>query len=121
VGGVVPILTNREPVDEGPGREHCQRRSKLKPEKAVAVHGVSLSRPRTFDARVALGDIASIAVGMGLKRVRKRFDPEDIKRFRDRQRRVEYQPDPMLAGHVQWSTEGDSIDSRSKGSPSISN
>jgi hypothetical protein len=32
---------------------------------------------------------------MGLKRVRKRFDPEDIARFRNRQRRVEYQPDPM--------------------------
>jgi hypothetical protein len=38
----------------------------------------------TFDAHVARGDIAYIAVGMGLKRLRKRFDPEDIKRFRDR-------------------------------------
>jgi hypothetical protein len=44
---------------------------------------------RTFDGHVARGDIAYIAVGLGLKRVRKRFDPEDIARFRERQRRVE--------------------------------
>ena len=49
---------------------------------------------RTFDGHVARGDIAYIAVGLGLKRVRKRFAPEDITRFRDRQRRVECPPEP---------------------------
>lgn len=44
---------------------------------------------RTFDGHVARGDIAYIAVGLGLQRVRKRFDPEDIARFRESQRRVE--------------------------------
>lgn len=46
---------------------------------------------RTFDGHVARGDIAYIAVGLGEKRVRKRFDPEDIAKFRERQRRVESQ------------------------------
>lgn len=49
---------------------------------------------RTFDGHVARGDIAYIAVGLGEKRVRKRFDPEDIARFRERQRRVECPPKP---------------------------
>ncbi|MCJ2023126.1 helix-turn-helix domain-containing protein [Methylobacterium sp. J-067] len=49
---------------------------------------------RAFDAHVARGDIAYIAVGMGLKRIRKRFDPEDLARFRERQRRVECPSDP---------------------------
>lgn len=49
---------------------------------------------RTFDGHVARGDIAYIAVGLGLQRVRKRFDPEDIARFRERQRRVECPPKP---------------------------
>ena len=44
---------------------------------------------RTFDGHVDRGDIAYIAVGLGLQRVRKRFDPEDIAQFRERQRRVE--------------------------------
>lgn len=48
---------------------------------------------RTFDGHVARGDIAYIAVGLGEKRVRKRFDPEDIARFRERQRRVECPPE----------------------------
>ncbi|WCS28864.1 helix-turn-helix domain-containing protein (plasmid) [Methylobacterium sp. NMS14P] len=47
---------------------------------------------RTFDGHVARGDIAYIAVGLGLQRVRKRFDPEDIARFREQQRRVERPP-----------------------------
>ena len=47
---------------------------------------------RTFDAHVARGDIAYIAVGMGLKRTRKRFDPEELAQFRERQRRVECPP-----------------------------
>lgn len=47
---------------------------------------------RTFDAHVARGDIAYIAVGMGLKRTRKRFEPESLARFRERQRRVECPP-----------------------------
>ncbi|MGE8131585.1 helix-turn-helix domain-containing protein [Methylobacterium sp. NPDC080182] len=50
---------------------------------------------RTFDGHVARGDIAYIAVGLGLQRVRKRFDPEDIARFRERQRRVEGPPQVM--------------------------
>lgn len=49
---------------------------------------------RTFDGHVARGDIAYIVVGLGLKRVRKRFDPEDIARFRERQRRVERPLEP---------------------------
>lgn len=49
---------------------------------------------RTFDGHVARGDIVYIAVGPGLKRVRRRFDPEDIARFRERQRRVEGPPEP---------------------------
>lgn len=49
---------------------------------------------RTFDGHVARGDIAYIAVGLGVKRVRKRFDPEDIARFREQQRRVECPPQP---------------------------
>lgn len=49
---------------------------------------------RTFDGHVARGDIAYIAVGLGEKRVRKRFDPEDIARFRESQRRMEGPPEP---------------------------
>lgn len=49
---------------------------------------------RTFDGHVARGDIAYIAVGMGEKRIRKRFDPADIDQFRNRQRRVERSPEP---------------------------
>ena len=48
---------------------------------------------RTFDGHVARGDIAYIAVGLGDKRVRKRFAPEDIARFRERQRRLECPPE----------------------------
>ncbi|UIY45571.1 helix-turn-helix domain-containing protein [Methylobacterium radiotolerans] len=48
---------------------------------------------RTFDGHVARGDIAYIAVGLGLQRIRKRFDPEDIARFREQQRRVQSPPD----------------------------
>lgn len=48
---------------------------------------------RTFDGHVAHGDIAYIAVGLGAKRVRKRFAPEDIIRFRERQRRLECPPE----------------------------
>ncbi|KAA0122848.1 DNA-binding protein [Methylobacterium sp. P1-11] len=48
----------------------------------------------TFDDHVARGDIAYIAVGLGEKRIRKRFDPEDIARFREQQRRVECPPQP---------------------------
>ena len=48
---------------------------------------------RTFDGHVARGEIAYIAVGLGMKRVRKRFDPEDISRFRERQRRIERPPE----------------------------
>ncbi len=47
---------------------------------------------RTFEGHVARGGIAYIVVGLGLKRVRKRFAPEDIARFRDGQRRVECRP-----------------------------
>ena len=50
---------------------------------------------RTFDGHVARGDIAYIAVGLGLQRVRKRFDPADIDRFRERQRRAEASPQVM--------------------------
>lgn len=50
---------------------------------------------RTFDVHVARGDIAFIAVGLGLQRIRKRFDPEDIARFREQQRRVD--PPPRVA------------------------
>lgn len=46
-----------------------------------------------FDDHLARGDIAYIAVGRGEKLVRKRFDPEDIFRFRDRQRRLECPPE----------------------------
>lgn len=49
---------------------------------------------RTFDGYVARGDIVYIAVGLGLKRVRKRCDPEDIARFREKQRRIERPPEP---------------------------
>ena len=49
---------------------------------------------RTFDGHVARGDIAYIAVGLGLQRIRKRFDPEDIARFRERQKRVERPLEP---------------------------
>lgn len=49
---------------------------------------------RTFDGHVTRGDIAYVAVGLGLKRVRKRFASEDITGFRDRQRRVECPPEP---------------------------
>lgn len=48
---------------------------------------------RTFEGHVARGDIAYIAVGLGEKRIRKRFDPEDIAQFRERQRRVECPPE----------------------------
>jgi len=51
---------------------------------------------RTFDGHVARGDIAYIAVGLGLQRVRKRFTPEDIAQFRERQRRVE-SPSPVVS------------------------
>ncbi len=37
---------------------------------------VAADRRRTFDGHVARGDIAYIAVGLGLQRLRKRFDPE---------------------------------------------
>ncbi|SDO56190.1 DNA binding domain-containing protein, excisionase family [Methylobacterium phyllostachyos] len=47
---------------------------------------------RTLDGHVARGDIAYISVGLGEKRTRKRFDPADIDRFRERQRRVEAPP-----------------------------
>ncbi|MCJ2086237.1 helix-turn-helix domain-containing protein [Methylobacterium sp. E-005] len=50
---------------------------------------------RTFDGHVARGDIAYIAVGLGEKRIRKRFDLKDIARFRERQRRVEDPPQAM--------------------------
>ena len=43
---------------------------------------------RTFDAHVARGDIHYIAIGLGQKRTRKRFDPADIDRFRENQRRA---------------------------------
>jgi hypothetical protein len=56
-----------------------------------AAKSLRISR-RTFDGHVARGDIAYIAVGLGVKRIRKRFAPEDIDRFRDRQRRVEQPP-----------------------------
>ena len=49
---------------------------------------------RTFDGHVARCEMAYIAVGLGLQRVRKRFDPEDIARFREKQRRVECPPEP---------------------------
>ena len=49
---------------------------------------------RTFDGHVARGDIAYMAVGLGRKRIRKRFDPEDIARFRERQKRVDRPPKP---------------------------
>ncbi|MEH3062360.1 MAG: helix-turn-helix domain-containing protein [Methylobacterium radiotolerans] len=47
---------------------------------------------RTFDGHVARGDIAYIVVGLGEKRIRKRFDPADIAWFREQQRRVESPP-----------------------------
>lgn len=53
---------------------------------------------RTFDGHVARGDIAYIAVGLGEKRVRKRFDPEDIARFREQQRRVDRLPEATPSG-----------------------
>ncbi|WP_342167037.1 helix-turn-helix domain-containing protein [Methylobacterium sp. SD21] len=65
---------------------------------------------RTFDAHVARGDIAYIAVGMGLKRTRKRFDPADLAQFREQQRRVECPPElsPKQArGHVSGSKSVD--------------
>lgn len=49
---------------------------------------------RTFDGHVVRGDVAYIAVGLDEKRVRKRFDPEGITWFRDRQRRVGCPPEP---------------------------
>jgi hypothetical protein len=49
---------------------------------------------RTFEGHVAQGDVAYTAVGLGLQRVRKRFDPKDIARFRERQRRVGCLPEP---------------------------
>ena len=63
---------------------------------------------RTFDGRVARGDIAYIAVGLGMKRVRKRFDPEDITRFREQQRRVESPPEgtPRRRGIKEVSATG---------------
>lgn len=48
---------------------------------------------RTFDGHVARCDIAYIAVGLGLQRVRKRFDPADIDRFREHQRHVDRRPE----------------------------
>ncbi|MEL6059462.1 hypothetical protein [Methylobacterium sp. DCY52] len=39
---------------------------------------------RTFDGHVARGDIAYIAIGLGEKRIRKQFDPEDIAQFWER-------------------------------------
>jgi hypothetical protein len=43
---------------------------------------------RTFDGHVANGDISYIVVGLGLKRSRKRFDPADLDRFQEKQRRT---------------------------------
>lgn len=70
-----------------------------KPDLLTADEAAKLLRigRRTFDAHVGRGDIAYIAVGMGLKRTRKRFDPEDLVRFRDRQRRVECPSDPTAS------------------------
>ncbi|MCJ2070521.1 helix-turn-helix domain-containing protein [Methylobacterium sp. J-030] len=68
----------------------------LEPDLLTADEAAKLLRigRRTFDGHVARGDIAYIAVGLGEKRVRKRFDPEDITQFRERQRRVECPPEP---------------------------
>ncbi|TFZ59352.1 DNA-binding protein [Methylorubrum sp. Q1] len=44
---------------------------------------------RTLHSLVSNGLISYIAVGLGLKRRRKMFDPEDLARFRERQRRTE--------------------------------
>lgn len=65
---------------------------------------------RTFDAHVARGDIAYIAVGMGLKRTRKRFDPEDLARFRQQQRRVECPSAPSLSRQRATKPQPESID-----------
>ncbi len=53
---------------------------------------------RIFDGHVARGDIAHIAIGLGLMRARKRFATDDIARFRERQRRVECLPEPTRVG-----------------------
>ena len=67
----------------------------LEPDLLTADEAAKLLRigRRTFDGHVARGDIAYIAVGLGLQRVCKRFDPADIDRFRDRQRRAERPPE----------------------------
>jgi excisionase family DNA binding protein len=65
---------------------------------------------RTFDAHVARGDIPYIAVGVGLKRTRKRFEPEDLARFRERQRRVECSPDPIPSRPRTVGQQSESID-----------
>lgn len=62
-----------------------------------AAKSLRISR-RTFDGHVARGDIAYIAVGLGLKRIRKRFAPEDIVQFREKQRQVECPPE-LTRGH----------------------
>ena len=68
---------------------------------------------RTFDGHVARGDITYIAVGLGLKRIRKRFAREDIDRFRDRQCRVERTPDTGRShGRTVKIGENTTIDSR---------
>lgn len=64
---------------------------------------------RTFDAHVARGDIPYIAVGMGLKRTRKRFEPEDLARFRERQRRLEY-PTTLADRTERAASPGEGID-----------
>ncbi|KST56613.1 hypothetical protein AO398_10055 [Methylobacterium sp. GXS13] len=66
---------------------------------------------RTSDNHVARGDIAYIAVGLGLKRVRRRFSPEDLVRFRDSQRRVDW-PSEITTGRsrISMSAKYEAID-----------
>lgn len=58
---------------------------------AEAAARLRISR-RTLDGHVASGGLRYISVGLGLKRRRMRFDPADLDRFLEGQRRVECPP-----------------------------
>ncbi|WP_412758570.1 helix-turn-helix domain-containing protein [Methylobacterium radiotolerans] len=45
--------------------------------------------PRTLLGHVRVGRIPYVSVGLGLQRVRRRFDPTDLDRFLEEQRRVD--------------------------------
>src|SRR5690349_19715936 len=81
-------------------------RALLSMDEAAAELGISV---RTLFDHCRFGEITYIAVGRGLKRRRKMFDPEDLTRFRERQRRTECPSSDAPARRSSRTTSGSEV------------